>query len=190
MTISFPAHQPLDALTSGLADSQKQTLQRGEAIVSGQAGTYVAQILIQGTPAIAWQVLTDFENLAEFLPNVIATQVLEVSEHRTVVEQTNLSQILFAQIKSRVRTENIVTGPGQIDFHLLAGDLNRLQGSWQVLPLSHSMGSVLIRQVVSASANQGLLEGSFHIIFREALKRTLTAIQQEVHKRQALRCAA
>lgn len=190
MTILFPDRQLLTTLDSGLSEPQKQVLQSGKTVICGQAGKYVAQILVHSEPETAWQVLTDFSNLAKFLPNVIATKVLEASKYRTVVEQTNISHILFAQIQSRVCTENVVTGPGKIDFHLLEGDLDQLHGSWQVLPLFDPIGHVLVQQVVAADANIGLLKGSFHIVFRETLKRTLTAIQQETQRRQAVLCAA
>lgn len=187
MQTSFLPRQPLDALTTGLSELQQQALRRGEAIVSGHAGQYVAQVVIESEPEAAWQVLTDFEHLAQFLPNVVATQVLEASAQRTVVEQTNVSQILFAQVQSQVRTENRVKAPGKLDFHLLEGDLNHLQGYWQVLPLISSQ--VLVKQVVSADADMGFLEGSFHLLFRETLKRTLTAIQQETQARILLKTA-
>lgn len=187
MQTSFPPRQPLDALTTGLSDLQQQALQCGEAIVSGHAGQYVAQVVIESEPETAWQVLTDFEHLAQFLPNVVATQVLEASFQRTVVEQTNVSQILFAQVHSKVRTENRVMAPGKLGFNLLKGDLNHLQGYWQVLPLATSQ--VLVKQVVSADADLGFLEGSFHLLFRETLKRTLAAIQTETQARTLLKAA-
>lgn len=187
MQTSFPACQPLDSLIAELPDLQKQALQRGEAIISGSAGEYVAQVIMEGEAEVAWQVLTDFEHLAKFLPNVIATQVLESSAQRTVVEQTNISQVLFAQVQSKVRTENRVMAPGQLGFHLLEGDLKRLQGYWQVLPLTSSQ--ILVKQVVSADADMGFLEGSFHLLFRETLKRTLSAIQQETQARTLLKVA-
>lgn len=187
MQTSFPPCQPLDTLTAGLSDLQKQALWGEEAIVSGSAGQYVAQVLIESEPETAWQVLTDFEHLAQFLPNVVATQVLESSVQRTVVEQTNVSQILFAQVQSKVRTENRVIAPGKLGFHLLKGDLNHLQGYWQVLPLNSSQ--ILVKQVVSADADMGFLEGSFHLLFRETLKRTLKAIQTETQARTLLKVA-
>lgn len=189
MQTSFPPCQPLDTLTVELSDLQKRALRGGEAIVSGSAGKYkyVAQVLVESEPETAWQVLTDFEHLAQFLPNVVATQVLESSAQRTVVEQTNVSQILFAQVQSKVRTENRVMAPGKLGFHLLKGDLNHLQGYWQVLPLTASQ--VLVKQVVSADADMGFLEGSFHLLFRETLKRTLKAIQQEAQVRTLIKAA-
>ncbi|WP_299489945.1 SRPBCC family protein [Acaryochloris sp. IP29b_bin.137] len=187
MQTSFPTYQSLDALTTRLSNLQNQSLRRGEAVVLGRAGEYVAQVLIESAPETAWQVLTDFEHLAQFLPNVAATQVLEASAQRTVVEQTNVSQILFAQMQSKIRTENRVMAPGKLGFRLLEGDLSHLQGYWQVLPLS--MSQVFVMQVVSAEADMGLLEGSFHLLFRETLKHTLTAIQQEAQGRALLQAA-
>lgn len=187
MQTFFPARQPLHTLTTGLSDLKQQALRRGDAIVSGHAGEYGAQVLIEVEPETAWQVLTDFEHLAKFLPNVVATQVLEASAQRTVVEQTTVSQILFAQVHSKVRTENRVVAPGRLGFRLLEGDLNHLQGYWQVLPLASSQ--VLVKQVVAADADMGILESSFHLLFRETLKQTLTAIQQEAQARTLLKAA-
>lgn len=186
MTPQFLAPQPLQRLVGDLSAANQAICCQGQAVITGKAGEYVAQILIQGLPEVAWSVLTDYDNFHTFLPNVVATQVLEESAQRTVVEQINTCQILFAPIQSRVCTENMVSVPGKLNFHLVEGDLAKLHGYWQVLPLSEPANHVLIKQVVTAKAAMGFLEGSFHLIFRETLKQTLTAIQLEIARRQQL----
>lgn len=186
MTPQFLAPQPLQKLVCDLSTTNQAICSQGQAVITGQAGEYVAQILADGPPEVAWSVLTDYDNFHTFLPNVLATHVLENSAQRTVVEQINTCQILFAPIQSRVCTENVVSASGKLNFHLLEGDLATLHGFWQVLPLSDPINHVLIKQVVTAEAAMGLLEGSFHLIFRETLKQTLTAIQIEIARRQKL----
>lgn len=184
MTPQFLDPQPFSELVNDLSTNDQNALQQGQVVIKGEAGAYVARILVSGSPEVAWEVLTDYDNFPRFLPNVAATDILTESGQRTIVEQTNTCRVLLANIESHVRTENITSSEsGKIQFRMLEGDLEELQGYWQVLPLSHPSDHVLLQQVVTAEANIGLLEGSFHSIFEETLRKNLEAIQVEINLR-------
>lgn len=179
--------QPLDQLTPKLSEADQTLLQRKDPVVTNQNSQFTGQILANASVETAWDVLTDYRRFADFLPTVTASRVLEADGNRKVVEQIDARKVLFAEVESRVCTENIEKAPNRIDFQLLEGDLKTLQGQWRVAPVttepSGDRPQVLITQEVEAEADAGLFEGAFHSIFESSLKENLTAIQTEVEQR-------
>ncbi|KAI9132317.1 SRPBCC family protein [Acaryochloris sp. CCMEE 5410] len=183
MTPQFFAPKPLSELIHKLPKTDQDDLEQGQVVISGSAGEYVARTVLQASPQAAWEVLTDYDNFSSFLPNVTDTQVLDQTGPKTVVEQTNTCQILLANIESTVLTENVATDAGRIKFRLLDGDLDQLDGYWQIFPLSNPADHILLVQVVTAEANIGILNGGFYDIFEGTLRNNLEAIHSEINRR-------
>lgn len=186
MTPQFLPQQPISQLVQDLPTTDQNVLRQGQVVITGTSGEYMARLIVQSPPQVVWDVLTDYDNFPRFLPNVSATDILTESNQRTVVEQTNTCQVLLANIESRVCTENIESDSGKIKFRLLNGDLDQLQGFWQVLPLSDPTDYILLQQVVTAEADIGILEGGFYSLFQETLRQNLEAIQAEINRRLRL----
>ena len=97
---------------------------------------------------------------------------------------------MLAEMESRVRTENIRTPKKRIDFRLIEGDLEIMEGDWQLIPVQVSEGKdqsqplTLVKQSVHAKIGNPLLEGAFEAVYTKNIKRNLKAIAQEVYKRQ------
>lgn len=177
----------LDKFTAQLSTAERHALQNRQAIVTCRRGRCVGWVLIAAPLDTVWQVLTDYANFDQFLPNVTASRVLSAKGDRTIVEQTDTRRVLLADVTSTIQTENIERAPERIDFRLLNGDLKRLEGCWRIYPASDDerMGSpqVLLTQTASAEANAGLFEGIFHQVFESSLSENLTAIQAEAERR-------
>lgn len=185
MTPKFFTPQPLSQFLQDLPKTDQDALQQGQVVISGSTGEYIARVVINASPQVAWAVLTDYDNFPNFLPNVTDTNVLTESGSRTVVEQTNSCQVLLANIESTVLTENVTSDVGKIEFRLLDGDLDQLNGYWQIYPLSNPLNHILLKQVVTAEADIGILEGGFYSLFKETLRNNLEAIQSEINQRSS-----
>lgn len=185
MTPQFFTSQPLSQLLQDFPEVDQNSLNEGQVVISGSTGEYVANVVVSASPQMVWEVITDYCNFPDFLPNVTDTNVLTQSGSRTVVEQTNTCKILLANIESTVLTENVTSDLGKIEFRLLDGDLDQLNGYWQIFPLSNPANHILLKQVVTAKADIGILEGGFYSLFKETLQSNLEAIQAEIHQRGA-----
>ena len=186
MTSPPSSAQSFEALAAELSLTDQDLLRDGQVVVSGDAGEYVARVMVNASSPIVWNVLTDYEHFNEFLPSVSAAEVLETDENRTVVEQTNNTKVLLADIESTLRTENIEIGQRRVEFTMTEGDLEEFRGYWQITPVSGAGAGeqTLIKQLVIAEADLGLLDGTFYNMFKGALKKSLEAIQVEIDRRQ------
>ncbi|MBE9169609.1 SRPBCC family protein [Pleurocapsales cyanobacterium LEGE 06147] len=164
---------------------ERDALRQGRVILNGEKGKYTARILVKGSMDTAWEVLTDYENFQQFLPNITSSQLIENNGDRKVFEQVNRVRVLVFNKQSRIRLAITETYPQQIAFSLVEGDLKSLEGFWQLEPVSPYPSAppdrVLITQQVDVASDSG---GSiFYSIFEDALKKTLAAIEQEVKQR-------
>jgi ribosome-associated toxin RatA of RatAB toxin-antitoxin module len=172
---------------ASLSAENRNLLEQGKVLVTGEKGQYKAQVLINSTLDTAWSVLTDYDKLAQFVPNLESSKILESQGNRTIVEQVGARQVLFVRVRSRVRSELKETAKTRIDFQLLEGDLAKLQGYWQVEPVlttpNHGSPQVLVTQVIEAQPKDGVPKGIFYSIFKDSLAETLGAIRQETLRR-------
>ncbi|MGF1499269.1 MAG: SRPBCC family protein [Elainellaceae cyanobacterium] len=189
MVQTFAPQQSFEELTAALPSGKRNGLRRGKAIVTHSGDRYIGQVIVNASPDMVWDVITDYQNFSRFLPSIVSSEVLESQGDRTVVEQVGSRRVVLADVKSRLRTENIETPKQRIDFHLLEGDLKTFEGHWQLYILENPVGNAdsseqtLIVQSTQAKAGIGLLEGSFGRAFMDSVQENLAAIQAEVERR-------
>jgi ribosome-associated toxin RatA of RatAB toxin-antitoxin module len=183
MTVFSPL---LPTITDRLSSAERDALSRKQPVVTGQNGDYVGWILVEAPQDVVWDVLTDYSNFSQFLPTVVSSCVLVAEGNRKVVEQVDRRRVLLMDITSTVQTENLEQAPDQIRFRLVSGDLNTLQGSWQIHGVEMKASDcpqVVITQTVTVEANAGFLNGMFYRVFEDSLKENLIALQQESERR-------
>jgi len=167
------------ALASLPRKAQRQ-LDRGQVVLQGSDGQYRVLVLAGATYDIAWSVLTDYDNFDQFLPTVVSSRVLERDGNRNVVEQVDRRRIMvLGKMESTVCTEN-VEQDGQINFRLLQGDLQTMEGYWRLDALPER---VLVTQQVTAAADLGPFSGMFYNLFADSLVQTMRAIRREIERR-------
>ncbi|MGF1587737.1 MAG: SRPBCC family protein [Pleurocapsa sp.] len=168
---------------------QRVSLKKGELVFSGQAGNYTSRLLIKTSMDNVWQVLTDYENFAKFLPGVVSSELIETNGDRKVFEQINKIKTLVFSIESRVKVATIESYPEQIAFEAVDGDLKTMDGKWILEPVSPYPSApsdqVLITHQVIVEPAKAPSDGIFFRIYEDRLQETLKAIKQEVEKRAA-----
>jgi ribosome-associated toxin RatA of RatAB toxin-antitoxin module len=177
-------NSPVDQLPS----ASRTTLRSGSALVTGEKGRYVAQVLVTGTMDTAWAVLTDYDNFARFLPNVESNKILESRKDSKIMEQVSFQQVFLFTIKSRVKLALTESDRRRVDFKLQDSDqLVTMTGYWKLEPIAAYDGAkptqVLITQVVEAQPKSGTPRETFYDIFKSTLSKTMTAVSREMTAR-------
>jgi ribosome-associated toxin RatA of RatAB toxin-antitoxin module len=174
---------PLDQLPL----EQRVSLKKGELVFLGEAGNYTSRLLISTTIDNTWQVLTDYEHFAEFLPGVASSQLLETKGDRKVFEQINKIKTLVFSIESRVKVATIESYPKQIAFKAVDGDLKTMNGTWVLEPVSPYPSAppdqVLVTHKVMVEPAKAPSDGIFYSIYEDRLQETLKAIKTETERR-------
>jgi ribosome-associated toxin RatA of RatAB toxin-antitoxin module len=164
-----------------LTSQEEADLEGGKVIFQGEKGQYIVRVSTTGNIEKAWEVLTDYDNFQEFLPNISDSKIIEENADRTIFEQTNLVDLLLLTKEFTVQIAATKNYPQKIDFEIIEGDLKQLQGSWEVETLPS--GKVLVtHRVIVAPKTKGE-EAIFYGIYESSLEETLTAIAAEITKR-------
>lgn len=174
----------VDRLPSSI---ERDSLRKGQTVVTGEQGKYVARVLVTASPQTVWQTLTDYANLYKFIPNMTSSKILESRSNRKVIEQVDSRQVFLISITSRTKLAIQETAQKQIDFRLIDGDLAKMEGYWKIEPVSTAPRlpptQVLITYTVNAQPNGSTPADAFYSIFKESLGDTLQAIKKEIKSR-------
>ncbi|MFN5837537.1 MAG: SRPBCC family protein [Pseudanabaena sp.] len=191
ITFCTPAMPVRAALVDGPVDrlpaTERDSLRKGQTVVTGEKGKYVARVLVTASPDAVWRVLTDYANLYKFIPNMTSSKVLESYGNRKVIEQVDTRQVFIVSIISRTKLAIEETDRKQIDFHLIDGDLAKMEGYWKIEPVAaipnRPTNQVLITYTVNAQPSNATPADAFYGIFKDALNDTLQAIKNEIKSR-------
>jgi ribosome-associated toxin RatA of RatAB toxin-antitoxin module len=168
--------------------SQKQAgVREGQVIVTGTKGQYTGKMLVRANTAIAWSVLTDYDNYEKFLPDVEESKLLEEDGNTKVFEQVKVIQAAIFSRKSLIRIAVDESYPQKIAFKMTSGELKSLQGTWTIQPLSSASGNqpiqLLITHQVNVDPGNKSWRGIFYGIYEDSLEETLQAIKTEINRR-------
>jgi ribosome-associated toxin RatA of RatAB toxin-antitoxin module len=95
-----------------------------------------AKIQIPRSVEQVWQVLTDYEALANFIPNLAKSRLLEHPTGGIRLEQVGNQRLLRFNFSARVVLDLEEKFPREINFNMVEGDLKAYSGSWRLEPYS------------------------------------------------------
>lgn len=96
---------------------------------------------VAASPATVWRILTNYERMNEFVPDLASCKILARNGNEVIIEQQGTARFLFMtkSIHLVVRaTEQPMTA---IDIALVSGDMKHYESRWELLPLAETGGS-------------------------------------------------
>ena len=145
------SHHSMKSTLDDLSDQEKAILESGQVTVeSDDNGQFTGRVLVNASMPEAWQVLTDYDNFEQFLPHIENSRLLETNGDRNQFEQINVVPILpFVTSRSTIVIESTEHYPQRVDFNLVRGDLDALQGVWSLEPI----GDQVLANALSPTGN-------------------------------------
>ncbi len=98
----------------------------------GRLRALTACVTIPRPPEEVWAVLTDYEQLATFIPNLAKSCPLPDDQGRKLLEQIGTQNVLFLNFSARVVLEMQEEFPREIRFCMVEGDFQEFEGCWQL----------------------------------------------------------
>ncbi|MBW4522488.1 MAG: SRPBCC family protein [Scytolyngbya sp. HA4215-MV1] len=83
-----------------------------------------------------WNVLTDYEALADFIPNLAKSERLTCPEGGIRLEQVGTQRVLRFNFSARVVLDMEERFPEEIRFNMVEGDFKAFSGCWCLQPLA------------------------------------------------------
>ncbi len=105
-----------------------------EAWRAGRAIVVEARATVTASPDLIWTTLTDYDHLAEFIPGMSASRLIERRGAAAIVEQQGAARFLIFSYGIDIIVESIEYPPNLIEIHVVSGNLRQLDGAYRLLP--------------------------------------------------------
>ncbi|WP_206047220.1 SRPBCC family protein, partial [Noviherbaspirillum denitrificans] len=141
---------------------------------------------VHATPQQAWRVLTDYERLPDFVPDLISVRILSRAGNVVRIEQMSSAGFFILSHTIRMVLQIEEAPFATIDVALVEGDMRRYDTHWDMEPSGH--GAAAGTRITFS----GTMEPDFAIpsvfgraLVEASLKRTVEAVVVEIERRNA-----
>nr|XP_043609044.1 uncharacterized protein LOC122580962 [Erigeron canadensis] len=121
-------------------------------VVSWRERRVKAEVQVNADVDSVWKALTDYERLADFIPNLIFSAIIPCAQPgRIWLEQRGLQRALYWHIEARVVLDlqelpNSANGR-ELHFSMVDGDFKKFEGKWSVKSDNRSSTAILSYEV-------------------------------------------
>jgi ribosome-associated toxin RatA of RatAB toxin-antitoxin module len=116
---------------------------RVERVHTDAGGVYEvnARGEVAAAPAAVWRILTDYDRMDEFVPDLRSAKVLSRSGDEATIEQVGVARMLFFSRDIRLVVQAREQPITQIDISLVDGDMRVYRCTWQLVPVAQTGGT-------------------------------------------------
>jgi ribosome-associated toxin RatA of RatAB toxin-antitoxin module len=141
------------------------------------------QLRLALQPDWLWAVLTDYENLHRFIPNLAESRQLWRRQNLVAVEQVGTQQFCGLCFRARVRLElSEQPEQGRLAFRMIEGDFRCFEGAWSIG--ADAAGTWLLYDL-TVQGKPGMPIGLIEQRLKDDLANNLRGVQQEAMRRAA-----
>jgi len=155
-----------------------------EATRRDDALELVCRAMLDAPLELVWQTLTDYDRLAEFIPGMRRSRVLERRGAVVVVEQSGEAGFLFLSFPLEVTLASTEHPPYDLEVRLLKGNLKRLDGAYRIEPQNGGRILLTWTGTVEAQSMPPLLG---ELVMRSNISDQFRGMVREIKRRDALR---
>ena len=130
---------------------------------------------VQAPLASVWKILTAYERMPEFVPDLASCKVLTRDGNKVIVEQFGTARFLFMTKAIHLIVRATETPMSSIDISLISGDMKHYESRWELYPVPATGGTRIVYR--------GRLIPSFYVpgmlgpaMIRSDIKRMMVAV--------------
>jgi ribosome-associated toxin RatA of RatAB toxin-antitoxin module len=189
------AQKLFDGPVDRLPAEERVALRKGNVSIDGgedQQGVikYTARVLVNASQKEAWAVLTDYNNLKKYTPNLVDSTLLSPdAQGRKRLRQSFQKQVLFFPVNSSVTVAVTEQPEEKLQFERIEGFFEKFIGGWTIQPVEEiprgSGPKTLLTYQVAAKADSSVPKGILRDAFKEDIPKTLESIRQEISRRRS-----
>lgn len=124
---------PGETVDCGMGDVEISTEK-----LAGRQRRIMAAIQIPCSLGQVWQVLTDYEHLADFIPNLTQSRRLPHPTGGIRLEQVGAQCFLNIKFCARVVLDMVERFPQEVGFSMVEGDFRQFEGTWRLEEMPES----------------------------------------------------
>ena len=177
-----PVHLPsTEAMVASEASCALDTIQQEMERLPQGTRRLAVQLRLDLAPEWIWSVLTDYDHLDRFIPNLASSRLLWRRGNQVALEQVGTQQFCRLRFSARVQLElNEEPEQGRLAFRMLEGDFRCFQGIWQV---GADATSTWLLYDLTVQGKPGMPIGLIEQRLKEDLASNLRGVQREAQRR-------
>lgn len=142
--------------------------------------TINAEMLVPADADTAWAVLTDYNNLSHFIPEMVSSRIIVIPGQPKRLEQRGDSGLLSFFSPEFIVFQLEETPNERIRFKRVAGDLRSMQGEWRIVGVGNPVMVFYRARIVPKVPLPPLLGTT---IIENDVEEKLAAIRREIARR-------
>ncbi|HEX7649461.1 MAG TPA: SRPBCC family protein, partial [Noviherbaspirillum sp.] len=87
---------------------------------------------VSATPQDAWKVLTDYERLPQFVPELVESKVVKRNGNEVLLEQESRAGFLFFSYRLKMAVRITEQPYSAIDIKLVSGSMKQYEARWEL----------------------------------------------------------
>ncbi|WP_235914511.1 SRPBCC family protein [Rugamonas rivuli] len=91
-----------------------------------------------------WRILTGYERMAEFVPDMESCKVLSRNGNEVIVEQFGVARFLFMTKSIHLIVRATEQPMSSIDISLISGDMKHYESHWELIPVPETGGTKVV----------------------------------------------
>ncbi len=162
--------------------AKRQTIEQTMERLPRGTRRLAAQLRSPIDSKVIWSVLTDYERLSAFIPNLASSKIISRSENKVELKQVGTQQFIGMRFSAQVQLELIEKyESGDLEFRQIKGDFRRFEGAWRMRSLGEEGTCLLYELTVQGCL--GMPVGLIEQRLREDLTTNLLAVEREASKK-------
>jgi len=91
-----------------------------------------------------WRILTNYERMTEFVPDLESCKVLSRTGNEVMIEQFGVARLLFMSRPIHLIVRATEQPMSAIDIALVSGDMKHYEARWELIPIPETGGTKVV----------------------------------------------
>jgi ribosome-associated toxin RatA of RatAB toxin-antitoxin module len=136
---------------------------------------------VQAPLPTVWRILTGYDRMEEFVPDLVSCRVLSRNGNEVIIEQFGTARFLFMSRSIHLIVRATEQPMSSIDIDLISGDMKHYESRWELVPVPETGGTRVLYT--------GRMMPNFYVpgilgtnIIRGDIERMMTAVLTRLDK--------
>jgi ribosome-associated toxin RatA of RatAB toxin-antitoxin module len=169
----------VEELADAYGDLPFEEVEIATSEAKGRQRQISAKIRIPYPMERVWQILTDYDHLADFIPNLSQSTRIEHPDGGIRIEQVGVESLMRLKFCARVVLDMVEHFPDRLDFRMVEGDFKEFTGSWILQPVAANGSETELSYTVTVLPPRMMPVGMIERRLQKGLVLNLSAIRQQ-----------
>ncbi|GGC10175.1 hypothetical protein GCM10011572_34650 [Pseudoduganella buxea] len=99
---------------------------------------------VQASLPTVWRILTGYDRMEEFVPDLVSCRVLSRNGNEVIIEQFGTARFLFMSRSIHLIVRATEQPMSSIDIDLISGDMKHYESRWELVPVPETGGTKVL----------------------------------------------